>query len=79
MKLSDMAALEVPKGATHFVLDNDGFSAAWYKREGVELYGMPMDVSRAGDGWAKTPGCTRALRDLKTDIELKFERERLGK
>lgn len=79
MKLAEMVKLEIPEGATHFVLDDDGFSAAWYKRDGVLLYGMAMSNTGDDRRWSETKGVTRSLRDLKTDAELMFERQRQGK
>lgn len=79
MTLEEMLKLEVPEGATHFVLDDDGFSAAWYKKEGIKLFGMKMEGTADGRYWSETSGVTRALRDLKTDVELKFARGRMGK
>lgn len=79
MNIAEMLKLTPPKGATHFVLDDDGFSAAWYMYDGATLYGQTMGDSSEEKSWTEIKGGVRAVRSLKADAEVIFERSKEGK
>lgn len=76
MNVAEMLDLTPPKDATHFVLDDDGFSAAWYKYEGATLYGQPMATVGPDQFWTEIKGGVRAVRSIKNDAEAIFERSK---
>lgn len=78
MNVADMLKLTPPKGTTHFVLDDDGFTAAWYMQDGATLYGQSMATVGEDQTWTEIKGGVRALRSIRNDAEVIFEKSKMG-